>query len=135
MEIFLSILIALFLGFVSATCATQRGRNPTNWFFIGSFFGIFGLMALFLMKPLSVPEQPDTESEDAANAFDWTEEEPVYSSDNEWFYLEENNEQKGPVPFNEVQALFEQGALTAETYVWSEGMEDWLKIKEIDLFQ
>ena len=37
-----------------------------------------------------------------------------------------NGQQSGPFSFNELQMLVTQGKLTKETYVWKQGMNDWI---------
>lgn len=45
MEIF----IALFTAVVCTSMAKKRGRGPVKWFFLGLFFNLFAVIALFLM--------------------------------------------------------------------------------------
>lgn len=47
-EVFL-VIWALF-GIVTALAAKARGRDPVGWFFIGLIGGIFGLIAVLVMK-------------------------------------------------------------------------------------
>ncbi len=52
-----------------------------------------------------------------------------------WYY-EENEEAKGPVSLEELQALFDDGIVQADTFVWAEGMEDWVELSELpELFE
>lgn len=55
MEAFL-IIWALF-GVVTALAAKARGRDPMGWFFIGLIGGIFGLIAVLVMKDESGGKQ------------------------------------------------------------------------------
>ena len=41
-----------------------------------------------------------------------------------WYYLE-NGAQRGPITEAEFPALFQIGAIRADTYVWCEGMPEW----------
>lgn len=36
---------------LTAIAASARGHNPIAWFFIGLIFGVFGLIAVLVMKP------------------------------------------------------------------------------------
>jgi hypothetical protein len=47
-ELFLIIWAAF--GVVTALAANSRGRSPVAWFFIGLIGGIFGLIAVLVMK-------------------------------------------------------------------------------------
>ena len=43
--------IWLGFGVVTALAASARGRNPVAWLFIGAITGVFGLIAVLVMKP------------------------------------------------------------------------------------
>jgi hypothetical protein len=36
-----------------------------------------------------------------------------------------NNQQAGPFDWNQLQQLAQQGQLTRQTYVWTQGMQNW----------
>ncbi|MCZ7593445.1 MAG: RDD family protein [Kiritimatiellae bacterium] len=48
-----------------------------------------------------------------------------------WFYLRENN-QIGPVPENELLALFQSGQLTPTTMVWTQELKEWARATDIE---
>jgi len=48
----------------------------------------------------------------------------------EWFYVE-NEQQKGSVTEDELRDVLRKGMIPEETLVWSEGMGDWMPIKNI----
>ncbi len=48
-----------------------------------------------------------------------------------WFYQRET-EQVGPVGFDELRRLADTGAVTRDTLVWSEGMEQWQPASTIE---
>jgi len=48
-----------------------------------------------------------------------------------WFYLAEQDEQIGPMPFAELRRLWRDGRIGASTYVWREGMNDWRPLREV----
>jgi len=53
MDIFWILVIlfdAIAFGTVTALAAKSRGREPFDWFLIGFIFGVFGLVALLVMK-------------------------------------------------------------------------------------
>lgn len=45
------IIYSLLFGGVTALAASARGRSGGAWFLIGLLFGIFGLIAVLVMKP------------------------------------------------------------------------------------
>jgi hypothetical protein len=46
------LLIAVILGIVCAVIAQSKGRSVVGWFFLGFIFGIFGLVASFIVSDL-----------------------------------------------------------------------------------
>lgn len=53
---------------------------------------------------------------------------------NQWFYVV-NNEQQGPVSTEKLYDLFNQGMVNNESFVWQDGMENWLEIGRIKTLQ
>lgn len=47
------------------------------------------------------------------------------------FYVNLNGNQSGPYDFNAIQAMANDGRLKPDTYVWKQGMTDWLKAKDV----
>ena len=45
-----TIIIYFILGTISAYFAHKYNKNPYLWFFIGVFFGVFGLLILFFLN-------------------------------------------------------------------------------------
>jgi len=43
----------------------------------------------------------------------------------EWFYVDQNNESKGPYAERDIDALFRANDISTSTPVWKEGMQDW----------
>jgi hypothetical protein len=56
---------------------------------------------------------------------DFWEVPPTQSADKEWHYIR-NGASHGPVLFPELRRLASVGQLTAQDYVWAEGMPDWV---------
>jgi len=50
-----------------------------------------------------------------------------------WYYRL-NDQQVGPVSQDEIIRLFLQRTLTADSYVWTEGMQDWQPISQVPAF-
>jgi len=41
----------ILFGYLTSRIASSKGRDPTGWFFIGAFTGLFGLVASLIMLP------------------------------------------------------------------------------------
>lgn len=48
------------------------------------------------------------------------------------YSISQNGQQSGPHSFNELQMLVNQGKLTKETYVWKQGMSDWIVAGQVN---
>lgn len=48
-----------------------------------------------------------------------------------WFFVEDG-EAAGPVPFASLQAMWREGALYPSSLVWTEGMNDWRRVGELE---
>jgi len=53
------------------------------------------------------------------------------STDPTWYYSNDG-EQLGPVSVEELQQLAAQGIITAESSLWSEGLEDWVRATQVE---
>lgn len=47
-----------------------------------------------------------------------------------WYHLQ-GREQHGPIGLDEARALVLDGTLTPDTYVWADGMPDWLRVRQV----
>lgn len=52
------------------------------------------------------------------------------SSGDEWFYAL-NQEQKGPVSFEQLKGLLQAGVITGGSLVWREGMSEWMAVEVV----
>ncbi len=139
MQVFFSIILWVCLGLLTSYFAQQRGRNPTAWFFIGMFFGLLGLLLLFVLPKVS----EETTSEEVelhvvpTSSLKATESETVLPPDYEkkpWYYLSQDRKQQGPIVFEYLKKLWVEGHLNSHTLVWCDGMQDWYKIEKLNLF-
>lgn len=123
------------IGTATAYFANQRGRDPIVWFMVGMLLGLFGLVLLFLLPPVSAEEAAAKEMEDLAGESKPPEIKfPVAQHDyliKEWFYYDQHKERQGPVKFEVLKKLWEDGNIDEETFVWAEGMANWVKIEEV----
>ena len=73
---------------------------------------------------IQTPDADPTSRPDITSNF--TPQLPIPSS-NEWYY-DANGEAIGPLPLDHIQKQFDDNAITAETYIWTDGMEDWVNL-------
>jgi len=117
------ILASVAMGFLSAFFAKRRGRNPYTWFFVGFFFGLLGIMAIFFApapkKKLAPqpPSKPLPTIEGPSNKF--------------WYYLDSSHAQVGPISHSGLTSIWRQGKISLSTYVWHEELPEWKLLKEM----
>lgn len=128
MSMLVIILMWTLFGAASAYYAQIKGRDPILWFVLGALLGILSLIILFFLPAVETKEAPPSEEEEAI-----VEEPSSYKSMRfkEWFYMDQNHHQKGPVSFTVLQRLYFDKALSLSTLVWTEGMEGWSKIEDL----
>jgi uncharacterized RDD family membrane protein YckC len=51
-----------------------------------------------------------------------------------WYYIE-NNKQIGPVSAKTIQEMYDASVLNADSYLWTEGNDDWLHLKGFEEFK
>jgi len=49
----------------------------------------------------------------------------------QWYYADRNRQRQGPVDAEALRALFRRGALTPDTLVWREGLEQWVALASV----
>lgn len=133
MRMLISLLLLLFFAFLSAYIAKQRGRDPVAWFMIGILLGIFSPLLLMILKPLNPGQELEGETEEHETLRISSSVEESYAN-KEWFYLDLSRKQQGPVYFKALRLLWEEEKITSSTYVWTEGMSQWKRIRELPGF-
>jgi membrane protease subunit (stomatin/prohibitin family) len=48
------------------------------------------------------------------------------------YHVAVGGQSKGPLPLNQLQALVDNGSMTRESLVWTDGMADWQKASDVD---
>ncbi len=48
-----------------------------------------------------------------------------------WFFDAGNGERRGPMAFSELRDAWREGLVRVETHVWTEGMADWRRVREL----
>jgi len=128
------IIIALLLGVLTAYLAMRRGRNPVAWFVIGSLLGIFGLLILFLVPSFETAGTGEEKKKEPSRTVDVIPQEKRKVEElpyEEWYYLDSEHKQTGPVPFRSFRDLWNQEKINSTTYVWKEGMENWKYVRDL----
>lgn len=136
MQQIIMMIICTIIGAICYRYSKQRGRNPYTWFTIGLFFGLFGLIALFVMPPLNRPrggkkgKDPDLERVPTLINHHLETLDPTHSS-KLWYYLDQENQQFGPMSIDALTKAWRDGKVHATTYVWNELMENWKRFEEV----
>ena len=133
-----TLLFGLVLGAVCSYFAKTRGRDALGWFALGFFFGIFGLIALFIIPPKKqrLEAQASQPLEGSGGNPDLTPPAPEIapqapSSELTLWYFIANAEQEGPMSFDALARHFREGKISKDTFVWNEDMEGWKKICDL----
>lgn len=138
-NLYVTVCVLVLVGAITAFLAHRRGRNPLPWFVLGVALGVLAIAILYLWpspqtaqqrqavaaapQPQPAPAQPAL-MEASASLHD----EP---KDTLWFYLDRNDEQQGPVSVPELERLWRQKDVNTESYVWSQGMNEWALINDL----
>ena len=115
----LMIISALVMGGAAAYLAKQRKKDPFLWFCIGSFFGLLGVLYLyfFAKTPKAAPETPAPQPVPVRKV-------PL-APQKFWYYLDQENQQFGPMSYDALNKAWQDGKVSVETYVWNEDLENW----------
>lgn len=129
----LTTILMMFIGTLTAYLAVRRGRDPYIWFAIGILLGIFGIALLYIL--------PSLKEETAAleNTLDKNKNTVIPAvcellPAKEWFYIDEDGKQHGPVTMEVMKKLWDDDLITGATFVWSEGMDKWKRVREVEDF-
>lgn len=137
MEVLLTVVLWILMGTATSYFANQRGRDPFAWFLIGMLLGLLGLLLLFLLPPVEAKEEKPEGFE--LEEMEEAPEKPVVTNENyrfkDWFYLDDKHHQLGPYNFQAFRKVWDQGKVSQDTFVWTEGMENWKKIEDLPGFQ
>jgi hypothetical protein len=115
-----ALLIGTFIGLAAAYVAHRKKRNPYLWFFVGFFFGLFGLFFfIFLPQKKKTPKK--------------TAPQPFISgpSDKFWYFLDKSNEQVGPMSYIALSKHWKEGEIGQSTFIWHEDLTDWKPLEDL----
>lgn len=136
MSIVLTTIIWGLIGAATAYMANTRGRDPYLWFALGIVLGIFAMLILLVLPQVESQENKDASKEIEIQPL--REEVPFMGPAgvalHEWFYIDKTGQQYGPVRVEEIKKLWMNGELDELSFVWSDGMEKWVRAVEIPGF-
>lgn len=127
MHYFYSILIGILCACICARYARKRGRNPVHWFVWGALFGLFALLALFLLPARKVAKAPSIHPIPV----------PVLQAlaptqaDKLWYYLDGEKQQFGPMSFDGLNRAWRDGRIHVQSFVWNDELENWKRLEEV----
>lgn len=143
----LTMILWILMGIATSYIANQRGRDPYIWFALGMFFGVLALLTLVLLPQVKaeelekdernkeIVERREKQMEEQERIENAPDLEPQSIETKEWFYLDKERQQHGPLSFYVINELWEGGTVNSQTYVWTEGMPEWKRVQEIsDLY-
>lgn len=122
-------LMSIVFGAISAYVAKSRGKNPFLWFGLGALFGLFGLLFL-LFAPQMKTQKGARKSPLDKNTIDITPPfDPKYN-EKFWYYVDQSNKTQGPMSFDGLYRLFQDKAVSLQTFVWNESLDSWKPLNE-----
>lgn len=128
----LAIAIWVLIGGITSHYAQQRGRGPIAWFMLGLLFGLFALLALFMMPSLAQDSEEQSINQDSGILLSSIKEVSDNPYENtEWYYVNKEHEQQGPVSYHQLLELWNMYQVDLTTYVWCDGMLDWKRFDEV----
>ena len=110
------------LSLTGAIFAKKTGRNVLLWSILIPILGLSGIFFVcFLAKQ---KKKPAVEEKDKV---------PSPSTDSlAWYYLDEQNLQRGPFSLGGLKSLWGQGSIHAKSYIWNETYPNWKKASEVE---
>lgn len=118
-------LFLFLLAAGTAYFADKKGRSPLGWFMLTLLLGMIAPVLLYFLS-----EQRSL-AKTEPNSLPKTKLPPAPSTD-DWYYLEKNRQQMGPVSAQHLQDLVDKGTISPNTLLWKDGMESWQKM--VDCF-
>ena len=128
MNIYLSFGIGILSGIICARLAKQRGRSAEYWFILGMLFGFISMIALYLLPRNNGKTKKEQNTTASATQRVAMTPDPRYQ---DWFFLDQQAKQHGPVSFRHLYTAWQESRLTKESYVWTEGMGEWKTIQHL----
>lgn len=136
-NMWLSFFLLFVIAGLTAYYADKKGRNSFTWFILGLLLGVIAPIVLFFLSNLKKEKEIENSTTPTMTVYppshqmlpSETQEEPkqlALTEDNKlWYYLDDNHHQYGPVSLIALKDLWNTGQLNLNSYVWSEGMQQW----------
>ncbi len=159
MNVVLAIVTNILFGLLTSHLAQRRGRDGTTWFVVGVLLGLLGVILLYLFpnKQETVAEKGsamaslggsgsgtfDTRNNKDAGAMEAAPLEGsiapdatsvarlIYYKEHDWFYLDALRAQQGPIPFEDLRLAARSARISAESYIWCDGMPEWKHLQDL----
>ena len=129
------ILLALAMGSISAYIAIRKKKNPIAWFFAGFLFGLPGVIFTFFSPFKTKPSLKGFQKLRKASLSSKAPPPPKPVDRRLWYYLDQKNEQCGPMSINALKDTWEKRKVGPQTFVWNDELENWKKIEELSDFE
>jgi hypothetical protein len=128
MHYFYTFLIAILNAFICAHYAKKRGRNAFYWFVGGAFFGLFAVVALFLLPSRKADNRTAIPKKNPMPLLH-----TVFPEHNNklWYYLDQEKKQCGPMSFDALGRAWNEKRLDMRTLVWNDSLEHWKCFDEV----
>lgn len=110
--------------------APKRGRDPWKWLVFAMLFGIFALLVLVILPPYVEEEKKEKPEVVVTPPVEPAQQDPSLK---DWFYIDVEKQQQGPTSFPNLKQAWSEKKITPDTYVWSDGMDQWKQIKDLEL--
>lgn len=133
--------MGFFFGMMCSNLARNRGKKPQLWFQLGFFFGILALILLYILIWKEKWSSKQTFAEEGAlppssglgkETLLTVGKALVTLEERDWYFLDPQNNQKGPISFYELKTKLAEGILSEKaTFLWSEGMDKWKPLIEL----
>lgn len=131
-QLMVSLFMFFLMGAITSYYAHVKGKNMLLWFLLGGLFGVFALIALyFLPSEEDKSIDPVYTSNSSIQDQQPTQSALPLENDRLWYYLDRNHQQYGPVSLIALKDLWDTGTLDVNSYVWTEGMENWDKLDNL----
>lgn len=129
-NIWISFIILLVISSLTAYYAEKKGRNPLGWFILGLLISLLAPLILYFLPSIKEGDNKRITPPVAPIGPD-LQETTLLEEDKLWYYLDKNHNQYGPVSIIALKELWDHGQLELTSYVWSEGMEKWERVEQL----
>lgn len=119
-------LLLILLVILGIGIAKRYQRNPFLWAILTLAFNCLPIFLLIWIEEKQKKKKSSPSPLRAPRLSPPPAESLVF-----WYYLDEKNCQQGPVPWDRIKRLWDEGILKAHSYVWNENLVEWKKAEEI----